>query len=88
MSELSRFYGIVISILFTDNKKHHKSHVHVKYAEYEASVALDGEVLAGSMPSKQLKLIQAWLTIHEEELHEAWNNAVRNNPVDKIKPLQ
>ena len=44
MPEISRFYGIVIKMIFKDNEKHHKPHVHVYYGEYEASVALDGEM--------------------------------------------
>jgi CelD/BcsL family acetyltransferase involved in cellulose biosynthesis len=32
------------------------------------SVGIDGELLAGSLPVKQLKLVQAWLAIHEDEL--------------------
>lgn len=55
---------------------------------HEASVGIDGELLAGSLPVKQLKLVQAWALIHEEELYEAWNKAVRNVPFGKIDPLR
>ena len=51
-------------------------------------MGVDGELLAGSLPVKQLKLVQAWAAIHEEELYAAWNNAVRNLPLDKIDPLR
>lgn len=61
---------------------------HVYYAEYEASVGVDGELLAGSLPIKQLRLVQAWAAIHEDELYAAWNNAVRNIPFGKIEPLR
>ena len=88
MPEISRFNGIVISMLFKDIKQHNKPHVHVSYAEYEATVSIDGEILGGSLPSKQFKLIQAWLILHEEELYSAWNNAVQNQPFDKIEPLK
>ena len=37
---------------------------------------------------KQLKLVQAWAAIHEEELYIAWNKAVRNIPFGKIEPLR
>ena len=60
MPELCRFYNIVIKMIFNDNEKHHKPHVHVYYNEYEASVTFDGEVIAGSLPFKQLKLVAAW----------------------------
>lgn len=88
MPELSRFYNIVIKMIYDDNSQHHKPHFHVCYAEYEASVGVDGELLAGSLPVKQLKLVQAWAVIHEEELYAAWNKAVQSEPFGKIDPLQ
>jgi len=68
--------------------QHHKPHVHISYGEYEASVGIDGELLAGDLPAKQLKLVQAWTVIHEEELYKAWNLAVRNMAFEKIEPLK
>lgn len=59
MPELCRFYNIVIKMIYSDDGQHHKPHFHVYFAEYEASVGLDGELLAGSLPVKQLKLVQA-----------------------------
>lgn len=87
MPELSRFFGLVIKMIFMDSEQHHKPHVHVYYGEYEASVAIDGELLSGKLPVKQLKLVQAWLVLHEDELYEAWNKAVQGKPFGKIDPL-
>ena len=87
MPELSRFEGMVIKMLFNDNAKHNKPHVHVIYGEYKASIAIDGELLAGSLPYKQLKIVVGWLALHEEEAYAAWNNAVRGEHFNKIKPL-
>jgi len=88
MPEISRFYGIVINLLYKDNSQHHKPHVHVRYAEFKASVAIDGELLAGSLPAKELTLVQAWMLLHEEELYDAWNRAVKGEPINKIEPLR
>ncbi len=44
MPELSRFGGMVIYMLFQDTGQHNKPHVHVYYGEYEAAVAIDGEL--------------------------------------------
>ena len=88
MPELCRFYNIIIRMLFSDIQQHNKPHFHVQYAEYEASVGIDGELLAGSLPVKQFRLVQAWAAIHEEELYKAWNQAVQGPPFDKIDPLQ
>ena len=51
-------------------------------------MGVDGELLAGALPVKQLKLVQAWAAIHEEELYQAWNKAVQNVPFGKIEPLR
>ncbi len=88
MPELSRFYNIVIKMIYKDNTQHNKPHFHVYFAEYEASVGIDGDLLAGSLPVKQLRMVQAWAAIHEDELYSAWNNAVRNIPFEKIEPLK
>jgi hypothetical protein len=61
--------------------------VHVKYGDFKASIGLDGEVLAGSLPVKQYRMVLAWLAIHEDELYEAWNKAVGGEPFGKINPL-
>ena len=64
MPELCRFYNIIIKMIYSDNGQHNKPHFHVYFAEYEASVGVDGELLAGSLPVKQLKLVQAKMVLH------------------------
>lgn len=88
MPELSRFMGIVIKMLFKDTVQHNKPHIHAYYGEYEASIGIDGELLAGSIPVKQLRMVQAWLAIHEEEAYAAWNKAVQGEQFNKIDPLR
>jgi len=39
MPELSRFQGMVLKLIYLDNSKHHKPHIHVIYGEHEASIA-------------------------------------------------
>ncbi len=75
-------------MIFNDDDRYHKPYVHVYYGEFEASMALDGEVLEGRMPLKQVCMVSGWMAVHEDELHEAWNNAVRNKSFHKIAPLQ
>ena len=75
-------------MLFRDNKQHNKPHVHVYYGEYEAAIAIDGELLAGSIPKKQYKIIIGWLAHHEEQAYAAWNLAVQGEHFDKIPPLE
>ncbi len=63
MPELSRFYGIIITMYFNDVQQHHKPHIHAFYGKHEAVVGIDGELLAGSMPSKQFRMISGWMAI-------------------------
>ena len=87
MPELSRFYGVIIKMIYMDDEQHHKPYIHVSYGEYKASIGIDGELLAGSLPVKQMKLVQAWLVLHEDEAYAAWNNAVAGRSFSKIEPL-
>lgn len=74
-------------LLYNDTAQHNKPHVRVFYGEYKASIGVDGELLAGSLPVRQLKMVVGWLAFHEEEVYGAWNQAVRGVPFEKIKPL-
>lgn len=42
------------------------------YGDKEIVMGLDGTVLEGDMPKKQLKLISAWIALHEDELAANW----------------
>ena len=48
----------------------------------------EGDLLQGQLPGKKLKLIQAWITIHEEELMADWILAVNGETIFKIEPLR
>lgn len=48
----------------------------------------EGKVLAGELPPGKLRLIQAWITIHEEELMANWALAVKGEPLFRIDPLR
>ena len=47
-----------------------------------------GEVLAGSLPSGKVRLVQAWIEIHREELLADWQLAVNGEAAFKIEPLK
>ena len=83
------FYGILILMYFYDNKKHSLPHIHAEYGEYEASITIDdGLVLSGNLPAAKLKLVQAWIEIHREDLLANWKLAVSGEPIYKIDPLR
>ena len=56
MPEISRFYGIVITINFDD---HLPPHFHARYGEFRAAIRFDGEILDGRLPARALGLVWA-----------------------------
>ena len=69
MAVISMFYGIIVSMYFLDNRQHHVPHIHVKYQEQEAVISIpQGELLEGKLKPNKMKLLQAWIEIHQEEL--------------------
>lgn len=89
MPTISMFYGILVALLFEDNLRHHLPHIHVRYAGSKASIAIeDGRVLAGDFPPKQLRMVQAWIEIHKDELFADWELVSNGEQPYPIAPLQ
>ena len=88
MPVISMFYGIIIRIYFLEDQHHGMPHIHARYAEHEASIRIDdGEVLAGELPRKQLRLVQAWIELHRDELIANWELAAAGEQPYRIDPL-
>ncbi len=85
MPELGRFSGIVVYMMFFDVQQHNVPHIHVAYGEHKAVISIDGELLAGSLPKKQMRVVSGWLALHEEEIYKAWNLAVQGKHFEKIQ---
>ena len=63
-------------------------HIHARYAEFEASIAIaDGEILAGDLPRRQLRLVQAWIELRRDELMADWELATAGEMPYRIAPL-
>jgi Domain of unknown function (DUF4160) len=45
-------------------------------------------ILEGTFRTAKLKLVQAWIEIHQEELMTDWNRAVSGQSVFKIELLR
>lgn len=86
MPELSRFFGMIITINFGD---HPPPHIHVRYNEFKALLEIESSaILVGSLPPKAHGLIVEWMALHRPELHEAWKLSEKNLIPPKIKPLE
>lgn len=89
MAIISMFYGIIISMYFFDTRRHHHPHIHIKYQDQEAVVTIpNGDVLEGEIKPNKLKLVQAWIEIHQDELMADWELASQGQPVFSIDPLK
>ena len=85
MPEISRFFGMVISMYYDD---HAPPHFHVRYGEYKAIIQIsESAILYGYLPPRALALIAEWALLHKEELVEDWILAGQHAPLKKIKPL-
>jgi hypothetical protein len=80
------FYGLIVRMYFKD---HFPPHIHVEYQDDEALVnILTGEITKGSLLPRHLKLIQAWVEIHQEDLMANWKLCINGEDPQKIDPLR
>ena len=88
MPILSMFYGIIVRMYLCDNQRHHIPQIHAAYAQFEAAIGIeDGEVLTGSLPRKQLRLVQAWIELRRDELQANWTMMIAGESPYKVAPL-
>jgi hypothetical protein len=85
MPELSRFFGIVIRMFYSD---HEPAHFHAMYGEHEALIEVETlAIFRGSLPRRALALVLEWAALHRAELHEDWTRARRGETLEAIAPL-
>ena len=83
------FYGIIIRMFYYDNKQHNLPHIHIEYGEYNAVVTInEGNLIEGDFPKEKLKLVQAWIEIHKDELKANWKLAIEGQNIFKIDALK
>ena len=89
MPEISRFFGIIIRMFVEAGGPHHLAHFH---AYYQDDIAIYGiekiKRLAGSLPTRQERLVLAWAELHQGELLTNWDKLQGGHPPIKIEPLK
>lgn len=89
MPEIARFFGIVIRMFIETGTQHHTPHLHAYYQDTAATYRIDtGELLAGELPRRQQRLVEAWIELYREELMENWKRINAGEPIQKIPPLR
>ena len=82
MPVISYFFGIYIRMYQDD---HNPPHLHVEYQGHQALMTIEaGEVLAGSLPNKAIRLVREWAREHQDELLANWQLAVDLKPLQRI----
>jgi hypothetical protein len=86
MPEISRFFGIVVTMYYND---HAPPHFHVRYADRKAIVGIDPlRVIEGSIGARALGLVMEWASLHRAELLRDWDLARELAPLERIAPLE
>lgn len=83
--EISRFFGIVISMFYAD---HATPHFHARYGGESVAVEIDGDGIRGSFPPNRLPLVFEWRDLHREELRANWDRLRRGEAPLAIDPLE
>jgi hypothetical protein len=89
MPELSRFFGIIIRMYLEAGVQHHTPHFHAYYQDEAAVFSIKPiDLIAGNLPKKQHRLVDAWAELHEEELLRDWyllQSGKLPNPIEPLK---
>ena len=86
MPTISVFYGIVVTMYFTD---HGPPHVHARYGDDKAVVSIaGGEVTEGRLPPRAARLMREWVGKHRPELEANWKLASAGLSPLRVEPLR
>jgi hypothetical protein len=89
MPELARFYGIIIRMFAEPAAPHHQPHFHAYYQDAVAIYSITPvEVIAGTLPVRQRRLVEAWAELHQSELQTDWELLQRGQRPAPIEPLK
>lgn len=70
-------------------ERHHLPHLHVYYQDDTAVYTLDPiDLIAGTLPRRQCRLVEAWMELYQVELVENWRLINNDEPIHRLPPLQ
>lgn len=86
MPEISRFFGMIITMFYND---HTPPHFHVRYGEQKALIAIQTlTLISGELSPRAFGLVMEWAALHRSELIENWELARQQAPLKKVPPLE
>jgi hypothetical protein len=85
MPVLSKFYGIVIRMVFV---RTFAAHFHAIYGQSELVVGITPlRIIQGEAPGRVRDMVLEWAEAHQPELLDAWNRCGAAIPPCPIQPL-
>ena len=85
MPVISKFYGIVIRMVFIQP---FRAHFHAFYDNNELVVGIDPlRIIQGEAPSRVRAMVLEWAASHQQELVEAWRQLSAARKPATIAPL-
>lgn len=63
MPLISSFFGILIYMFKEKNSPHNLPHIHAVFGSDKMSISAEGIILAGKLPRKQQKYVEAWVAL-------------------------
>ena len=68
---------------------HHVPHFHAYYQDQVGIYSIDPlELIAGALPRRQQRLVEAWAELHHAELVADWQQLQQGKRPQPIKPLE
>ena len=82
------FYGILIRMYFAPGE-HGPAHLHAYFGSESAKFSiLDGDLISGALSRKQVRLVQAWIALHQDELLADWALVMNGESPFPVEPLR
>ena len=86
MPTISIFFGIIVQMYWRD---HPPPHFHAYYQDSVSVFSIDPvELMAGTLPVRQRRLVEAWAELHQAELVEDWDMLQSGRRPLPIEPLR
>ena len=80
-------YFLPVNIVFGSGKVLETGELTRPYGKKALIDIVNIQVIKGALPNKQLRLILAWCTIHQDELMQNWELSKDMKPLNRINPL-
>jgi hypothetical protein len=69
-------------------REHGVPHFHAVYGEHKITVEIESSTVRGTFPTRALRLVLEWASLHKSELLANWERARQRQPLIRVEPLE